>query len=76
MAAYPYGKTGMANNELWEHKADRNNKATYFWSILMKTVEYFKSKHPLIIFILRLTEVDYDSIVNIDTYGIRISFIG
>jgi len=68
MAAYPYGKTGMANNEPWEHKLTEQ-QATYYLEHIDEAVEYFKSKHHY--FHIEIKEVDYDSIVNIDTHGIK-----
>lgn len=68
MAAYPYGKTGMANNFPWECSLTEKQTA-YFPEHIDEAIEYFKSKHHY--FHLEINEIDYDSIVAIDEHGIK-----
>ena len=63
MAAYQYGKTGMANNYPWECSLTEEQVA-FFLEHINAAVEYFKSKHHY--FHLEVNEVSYENIVSID----------
>lgn len=58
MAAYQYGKTGMANNYPWECSLTEEQIA-FFLEHINAAVEYFKSKHHY--FHLEVKEVSYTS---------------
>ena len=70
MAAYQYGKTGMANNYPWECSLTEEQIA-FFLEHINAAVEYFKSKHHY--FHLEVKEVSYENIVSIDEHGIKFS---
>ncbi len=70
MAAYQYGKTGMANNYPWECSLTEKQTA-FFLEHINAAVEYFKSKHYY--FHLEVNEVSYENIVSIDEHGIKFS---
>lgn len=70
MAAYQYGKTGMANNYPWECSLTEEQIA-FFLEHINAAVEYFKSKHHY--FHLEVKEVSYENIVSIDVHGIKFS---
>lgn len=70
MAAYQYGKTGMANNYPWECSLTEEQIA-FFLEHINAAVEYFKSKHHY--FHLEVNEVSYENIVSIDEHGIKFS---
>lgn len=65
MAAYQYGKTGMANNYPWECSLTEEQIA-FFLEHINAAVEYFKSKHHY--FHLEVKEVSYENIVSIDEH--------